>query len=468
MPAPAAPAKKTIAPKIPSMSKLTGDAGAAPPAENQPPAEGDKPPGGNEPPPGNNQPDPNAPALPEIPTRILGAEKPQPPKNQQAIIEERRKAKEAREQAGAVTNENDDFRVQLATTQAERDRLKAERDQFEQKQKDFEALANKRAEELEEVRKGYFTQHQPTVDPTQDETFVSAHQTMVERLTSHLPAKIKTAAGEARVFPSHLLNDPAKMNGLHNILAQYNKAVAAGSEEGIDHSVQAMAMWLGADVDVTSANKADWKLLEKGDPALEKIEEALRAAAPQYQIKAERYTHIAQSAPVLAKQQYEKKIGGLREALKGQVFMSQDAAVTALRADPNDSQALFSLIVQAAPELKDHVEATLGGYAETFATVSDQLRLPTLASNDPAAIQQHRTVLAQHQQRLSRAMRNAVIGECIGPILTSLIAERDAAEARAAAAAEATNPGSAGSRGGAGGSSTPEIPTSIIGAGGAK
>lgn len=469
MPAPAAPAKKTVAPKIPSMSKLTGDAGAGtPPAstENQPPAEGDKPPGGSEPGPGP-QPEPKD-QLPEIPTRILGAEKPQPPKGQQAIIEERRKAKEEREKAGAAAGESEEFKIQLVTTQQERDRLKQERDEFERKQKEFEALAKKRDEELTELRQGYFQQHQPTVDVTQDETFNSAHQTMVERLVSNLPAKIKTPAGEARVFPNHLLGDPKRMTGLHNILDKYTKAVEAGSEEGIDFAVQSMAMWMGADVDTTSPDPTKWKLLEKDDPALEKIEEALRAAAPQYQIKAERYRHISQTAPQLAKQQYEKKIGGLRDTLKGQVFLTQDAAVTQLRSDPNDSQALFSLIVQAAPELKDHVEATVGAYAETFATVSDQLRLPTLASNDPAAIQQHRTVVAQHQQKLARAMRNAVIGECIGPILSSLIAERDAAEARAAAAAEATNPGSAGSRSGAGGSQEPQIPTSIIGAGGAK
>ncbi len=400
-----------------------------------------------------------------IPTGIIGAERGAPGKSQQAIIEDRRKAKAAKEEAGAAHVETDDFKIKLVQAEAERDKLKLERDKFEQDRKDFEALAKTREQEVAEVRQGYYNQHQPIFDPSQDETFMGAHQSMVERLSANLPSKIKTAAGEQRVFSQNLMNDPAKLNGLHNILENYSKAVELGNEDGIDLSVQAMAQWMGADVDISDTDKSRWKLLDKDDAAFNKIEDALKSAAPQYRIKAERFSHIRQTAPQLAKQQHEKRIGGLRETLKGQVFLSKDAAVTALSADPNDSQALFSMIVQAIPELKDQVEATLGGYAETFATVSDQLRLPTLASNDAAAIQQHRAVLSQHQQRLARAMRNAVIGECIGPILSSLIAERDAAEARANGAAEATNPGSAGSRSGGGKGPDPVIPTSIIGAG---
>jgi len=454
----AQPPKSKVTPKIPKMSDLTGAAPAS--AE---PKTGDTTLSTSPittPPPVEPKDD-----LPVIPTGIIGAERGAPGKTQQAIIEERRKAKAAKEAAGEATGEAEQFKIQLVEAQAARDKLQVERDKLEQDRKDFEGLAKKREEEINEVRQGYFQQHQPIVDPAQDETFMQAHATMVERLVANLPARIHTAAGDQRVFADRLLNDPAKLGGLHNILESYSKAVELGNEDAIDLSVNAAAQWMGADIDITSSDKNEWRTLDKNDQVFMKIEDALKAAAPQYRIKAERFGHIRQTAPQLAKQQFEKKIGGLRQTLKDQVFMSKDAAVNALGSDPNDSQALFSLIVQAAPELKDHVEATLGGYAETFATVSDQLRLPTLASNEPAAIQQHRSVLVQHQQRLARAMRNAVIGECIGPILASLIAERDAAEARAAGASEVTNPGSVGGQGGSRGGSEPKIPTSIIGAG---
>lgn len=443
--------------RVPKMKDLTGDASETTPPTATPSVEG--PP----------VPPPAPPAAapddkPFIPTSILGAERPEA-KTQAAIIEQRRQAKEAKHEVAAVNSEFEAAKIELATMRTEMEKLRAERERFSAERSDFEKLATQRGQEVEEVRKEYVRSHQPTFDPSQDDTFSQAQGRMMTELKANLPATIRTAAGDKRLFFDIEMRQPGKQQGMLHVLDTYEKAERLGNEEGMDLSVQAMAQLLGADVDMTSSRKEEWKTLRREDPVFQSLETAMRRAVPHYQTMAQRHQQVTQEAPQLAQRAFQQKQQAIKQTLSQSIFMSADNARAALKVNPNDSVALFSQIIEQIPELKTQVEALLGGYAESFATVPDQVFLPTLAGNDRAAVDQHRQQVQQHKNRLSRAMRYAAIGEAIGPILASLIAERDAAEERATRASENANPGSSSGAGGLpSGGSQPSIPTSIIGA----
>lgn len=464
MPAAATP-PPAAAPKIkvPKMAALTGATPepVAPAPDGLPPSEPSTPPPA--------PPAPPAPEEPYIPTSIVGADKPQD-KTQAAIIEQRRRAKEAKQEVSAVNQDYEQAKIELAKLQSELDKLRGERDRFSTERQDFEKLATERQQEIESVRQEYVRAHQPNFDPAQDETFAQAQGRMMSELKTNMPATLRAASGDKRLFFDIEMKQPGKMQGMYHALDTYAKADAIGNEEGMDLAVNAVAQLLGADVDLSSSRKEEHRTLQRSDATFQALETAMRRATPHYQTMAERHRHVQQEAPQLAMRAFQGKQQAIKQTLSQSIFLKGEEARAALQANPNDSVALFSQIIEQIPELKTQVDALLSGYAESFATVPDQIFLPTLGGNDRAAIDQHRQQVQHHRQRLSRAMRYAAIGEAIGPILSSLIAERDAAEERANRASENANPGSASSAGGLPGSggAMPDIPTSIVGAGGAR
>lgn len=468
MPAPAAPP----AIKVPSLTQLTTP--PAPPAT--PPAV--EPKAGEGAPPIEEPPSPQPPAPknepPVIPTDIL-AKPPTAPVNTQKGAEqfkqERLQKKEERQSAQEIQIQFDQAKQELMKLQTEREQLQK---QLDKHQADLEAerkVAEGRKKDLEDMRTGYFEQHRAQWNPLEDEQFQQANAQMLEKLKTKLPIRVPAGTNadgqpiEGRVFFDAILQQNGAHQGLANMLDTYTIAKRAGNEEGVNLAVNAMAQFLGANVDMTDTDEKNWKTLPPNSEAFKAIELALDEASPFHAQRAERYLQVQKEGPLLAKQQFENRENGIRQTLSQRIFLPPDVAAKRLQDDNQDATALMAIIVNQSPALKDIAERKLAELAPAYAAMGDRLFLPGLASNNPAEIQAHRQKEAHTRQVISGAMELALVGSCMGPVLASLIAERDAAEERANAASLLTNPGGeAGARAGKSGGSAPQphIATEIV------
>lgn len=459
MPAEAPPAKPKIT--VPKMTELTAPAPAHTDAPNPAP-KGSEPPK-EEPVP----PNPPAPPVSAVPLDFI-TENPNPApgtpqKTDAQFAADRRRAKEERVDLQEITRQYDEAKVQIAQRDTELQQL---RDQLAASQKTFDEtkkLAETRATEIEDLRGRYVTDHTGQFDANADEILSGSTTKMLAELRGKLPPRIKNKEGNnAIVFFDALLANSANQQGLMNVLGAYHTAMVNHNEASANLAVNALATWLGADVDITPEDPQKRRLLPTDDPTFQAIETAMRAALPHFQDRITRYGEIQRDGPKLAQQQYSKREGQIRQTLSDSIFLTKDAALERLKVDSVDSLGLFAQIVPAVPELKAIVDAKLASYSEAFAAVGSNVSIP-MTGNDPNAIRAHQEKVSGIRTQLSEIMRNAVIGATIGPVLAQLITERDAAEARADAAASNANPGPpGGNAGGAGNPPKAGAPTDFI------
>lgn len=442
MPATAAPPIK-----VPPMSQLTA---GAPPAPAPAPAAGAEP---KEP---TAAPDPEPrpgtetqPSPPVIDTQIVqpaGGAPVGTPKAKADFIRERHQNKQERVDAAALQAQLDQHKMEVVQKDLELEKLNKELEDHRKKLGDEKKIADQRKKELEEMQAGYFESHRAVWNPAEDEQFQSAQTTMIETLRSKLPMRVPSQfedgkiVNESRVFFDAILSQNGAPAGLANILDAYAVSKRHANEEGMNHAINAMAQFLGADVSMTDTEKRNWKLLPPSDATFKQIEQALEDATPHHLARTQRYSEIQKQGPVLAQQQYQNRESGIRQSLASQIFLAPDAAASRLKDDPQDTTALMGVLASQAPALKEIMERQLNDLAPAFAAMGDKLYLPGLASADPSQITAHRAKEAQVRQTISNAMRFAVIGASVGPVIANLIAERDLAEERANAASLLTNP----------------------------
>lgn len=389
------------------------------------------------------------------------------PKTPADFAHQRRSAKEA---AGNQTLEDairraDDAKMLYTQKETAYTALETKHRELEAQLAEMKTLSDTRKTEIEGLQANYFDANRMTLDINADQELSDATTRMLNELRNNVPSRVPTPSGqENRVFFDTLIQTNGAAQGLNEILAAYGRAKQTANEPACDLAINAFAKFLGADVDMSGRDEKEWRLLKADSAAFRAIETAMDKALPFFQQRNNRLTSFHQNAPQLAKQQYETRAIGIRQNLAAGIFLPPEVAAQRLTADHNDSLALFSQIVSNIPILKQRVEATMERYSATIAAIPDRLDLPTLATNDKTAIAAHQSEAQQHRGVKAEMIRNAVIGANIGPILASLISERDAAETRADAASANTNPG--GSRaGGAGGSPEPSIDTQIVKAG---
>lgn len=418
------------------------------------------------------QEEPTAPIV--IDTQIVQSEPPKgsapigTTKGAEEFKRERLAKKEERATIDMVTQQFDAAKMELTQKGLELEDLRKKLEQAEKDRDLFKKNATDHEQNLTSLRTNYFESNRVNYNPTEDPEFTAAQSRMLDTLRRSLPIRVpgKAAEGsdaptEVRVLFDAILQQPGAANGLANILDAYHLATSRGNEDGIAMAVNAMAQMLGADVNVNPKD-GEAKLLKASDPAFQRIEQALELAAPDHLARVQRYAKLQQEGPKLALQQFEQRAQKLRQTLAADVFMTPQQAAERLKQDPADSAALVSQIVQAVPELRQRAEAELAELSDAYAALSDRLHIPGLASANPAEIAAHQEKERKYRTLLSTAMRSAVHGRVIGPILSSLIAERDSAEERANAAALLTNPGGGAGVGKEGRPPAPQIPTSIV------
>lgn len=460
---PAAPPAISI-PKISELAKEPGGTGK-PPAVQQPPT-----------PPAEPKPPGAPPALPiatdpEIDTQIVKPRgdqthvpTPAGGKTPADYARERAVAKQ-REQSQTIEEANrraDEALMQYQQRQTEFEELQRKHAELENKYKEVETAANTRKTEVEQLQVQYYDNNRVTLDLNSDQDLQQHSALMLQELRGNLPSRVRTPAGtDARVFFDAILQQTGASQGLNEILGAYSRAKQLGNEASCDLAVNALAKMLGADVDMTGRDENAWRLLKPDDPTFRAIETAMDRALPHFANRNQRITSFQQNAPQLARQQFDQRVIGIRQNLANQIFLAPEVAAGRLRANQQDSEALFSQIVTQVPAMKQMVEQIIQDVSPTFAALSGKLNLPTLVENTPAAISAHQQEVQRHQTKLNELMRASIIGRAAPTVIAVLAAERDAAEARADAAAQNTNPGG-GRRGGEGGAPEPEIDTQIV------
>lgn len=415
---------------------------------------------------------------PFIDTSIIQNE---PPKSNQPVgtaksaedfKRERLLQKETRASIEEVTRQYDLTKNELVQKGLEIEGLQKKLEQAEKERDAFKKSSGDREQDLLSLRTNYYEANRVTYNPAEDQEFITAQTTLLDTLRKNLPIRVpgKPAAGddgaqaptEVRVLFDAIMQQPGTHQGLANILDSYHLATSRGNEDGITIAVNAMAQLLGADVDVNPAAGQQPKLLKPSDPAFQKIEQALEQARPHHLARVDRYKTLQSEGPKLALQQFEQRSQKLRQTLAADVFMTPQQAAERLKQDPSDGAALMSQILQSVPALKERAEAELAEMTDAFAALSDRLQIPGLTSNNPAEIAAHREKEQKFRTVLATAMRAAVHGKMIGPILSNVMAERDAAEERATAASLLTSPGGSGRVGKEGQPPAPQIRTDIV------
>lgn len=357
-----------------------------------------------------------------------------------------------------IQAEYDQAKLQLTQRDLDLEKLRKDLADREKALEEEKKLAQTRSKDLEDLRTGYFEQNRATWNPLEDEQFQTASKTMIDRLRAKLPIRVPAGHDEqgqpkeARVFFDSILQQNGAHQGLANMLDTYALAKRNANEKGMTLAINAMGQFLGANVDMTDPDESKWRLLPPTGDTFKAIELALDEAAPFHVQRAERYAQVQKEGPALAKQQFDNRENGIRQALSSRVFLPPDVATKRLQADPNDGTALCAVLINQVPALKEMAEKKLNEFSQAFAAMGDKLFLPGLASANPAEIAAHRQLEAVTRQTISSGMEYAIVGAVIGPILSSVMAERDAAEERANAASILTNPGGgAGSKAGGAG-----------------
>lgn len=359
---------------------------------------------------------------------------------------ERLLGKQQKQDFAQVQSDYDQAKLQLVQRDLDLEKLRKDLADREKALEDEKKTAADRAKELDDLRAGYFEQHRATWNPLEDTEFQTAQQTMVDKLRTKLPMRVPTKGAddqptESRVFFDTILQQNGAPQGLANILDVYAMAKSNANEGGMNRAVNAMAQFLGATaVDMSGEDESKWKLLPASDPTFKQIETALDEATPFHVARTQRYAQVQKDGPTLARQQFESRETGIRQTLSTRIFLAPEEATKRLAADPNDGVALMGVLLSQVPALKEAAERKLREYAPAFAAMGDKLFLPGLASSNPAEIAAHRQREAQTRQIISEAMAHAISGAVMGPVLSSVIAERDDAEERAQAASLLTNP----------------------------
>lgn len=399
-------------------------------------------------------------AKPQIDTDITGEK---PTKSPAQFAEERRKAKEEKlkkdlgvpelqQTVESTKAELLKLEMELRDTRLEKERLAKEREEFE-------AVAATRKAEIDKSQEVYFDTYKAAVNPHEDQEFVETSSRFVGALTANLPDRIPVGDDERRVFPEQLLSDPGMVRRMENVMSHYALARGSGDSASMDMAVNAVAQLMGVPMVFDPDPAKCQGLLASSDPVFQQIESAMKSAVPHYGAKRQRENLLKEQAPALARQQLLERERAIAGNINKAVFLQPDEAADRLRADPTDSAAVLSTLIQDSPELKEVIERTVARFAPAFARMG-QINMPTLPDGTPDSIRAHQQELLGYRQRLASAMPAAVLGTVAGPVIASLIGQVKAMSARLGGVAQNTNPGPIES-GGSGPAPTRKIDTQI-------
>lgn len=397
---------------------------------------------------------------PQIDTDITGDK---PVKSPSQFAEERRKAKEERlkkdlgvpelqQTVESTKAELLKLEMELRETRLEKERLTKEREEFE-------AVAATRKAEIDKSQEVYFDTYKAAVNPLEDQEFVETSSRFVGALTANLPDRIPVGDDERRVFPEQILSDPGMVRRMENVMSHYALARGNGDSASMDMAVNAVAQLMGVPMVFDPDPAKCQELLTSSDPVFQQIESAMKSAVPHYSAKRQRENLLKEQAPALARQQLLERERAIAGNINRAVFLQPDEAADRLRADPTDSAAVLSTLIQDSPELKEVIERTVARFAPAFARMG-QINMPTLPDGTPESIKAHQQELLGYRQRLASAMPAAVLGTVAGPVIASLIGQVKAMSARLRGVAQNTNPGPIES-GGSGPAPTRKIDTQI-------
>lgn len=385
-----------------------------------------------------------------------------PKKDKKQIIEERRRKRDERLGIPDLEKQVETSRTEQARLQSELDTERAERAKEKAERDTFKTLAEQREGDLKEFNEKYFDTFKPVLDPAHDKELQTAHQTLFGTLNAEMPDFITAEGGaKQRVLFTQLASNPQVAAYFENTVAQYAAAQAKGDSKIMDLVVNSALSMLGADVKIKGIDSDQNVLMDSGDPEFVKVESALKKAIPQLAAKAERLNFLKNSAPELIEKQFKGREDGIRGRLNSEILLSPEDVQSRLSRNATDPLAIFSFVLNNSPALKQQVEASIAQMAPILASVPERLDLPPLMKNDAASVAAHRQMVTGRQKSLSEMATFAVIGKNAGPILASLIAERDAANKRANEHSRNTNPGPH-EPGEHGPKSVPVIPTNII------
>lgn len=399
-------------------------------------------------------------AKPQIDTDITGEK---PTKSPAQFAEERRKAKEEKlkkdlgvpelqQTVESTKAELLKLEMELRDTRLEKDRLAKEREEFE-------AVAATRKAEIDKSQEVYFDTYKAAVNPHEDPEFVETSSRFVGALTANLPDRIPVGDDERRVFPEQLLSDPGMVRRMENVMSHYALARGNGDSASMDMAVNAVAQLMGVPMVFDPDPAKCQGLLASSDPVFQQIESAMKSAVPHYGAKRQRENLLKEQAHALARQQLLERERAIAGNINKAVFLQPDEAADRLRADPTDSAAVLSTLIQDSPELKEVIERAVARFAPAFARMG-QINMPTLPDGTPESIKAHQQELLGYRQRLASAMPAAVLGTVAGPVIASLIGQVKAMSTRLGVLAQNTNPGSIES-GGSGSAPTRKIDTQI-------
>lgn len=380
------------------------------------------------------------------------------------FAEERRKKKlaEAGKELGI-----DELKAQLdaakaasAQVEIEKQRIETERMEAIKRAEELESLAKAREDELNQARGSYFDAFKASVPPEEDQDFVSHARSYKNALAMNLPDRIPDDDGnERRIFPEQLVDNPSIAGGFDNIMSHYLAARSAQNSQGMDLAVNAVGQLLGIPMKIDPVLERCEGLLPTNDPTFKKIESAMQAAAPHFMQKSQRLKTLSEDAPRIVAEQLTSRAREISSNIRTAVILPRDVYQQRLMADPTDTAAVISALVDDNPDLATYIDATIGSLAPAFARMG-KIQMPTLAGNSPADIDRHRNEALGYQRRLADAMPAAVLGRIAGPVIASLMAQLQAAQQRAGNAAQNQNPGSL-DQGGGGTPPKPTIPTAI-------
>lgn len=380
------------------------------------------------------------------------------------FAEERRKKKlaDASKELGL-----DDLKAQLDAAKAanaqfeiEKQRIETERLDAIKRAEELEALAKTRTDELERTRNSYFDNFKASVSPDDDQDYVSHSKSYKTALALNLPDRIPDADGsERRIFPEQLVDNPALAGGFDNIMTHYLAARSSQNSTGMDLAVNAVGQLLGIPMKIDPVPERCEGLLPANDPTFKRIESAMQAAAPHFMSKSQRLKTLSEEAPKIVAEQITSRTREISSNIRSAVILPRDVYQQRLMADPTDTAAVISALVDDNPELANYIDTTIESLSPAFARIG-KIQMPTLAGNTPADIDRHRNEALGYQRRLADAMPAAVLGRIAGPVIASLMAQLQAAQQRAGSTAQNQNPGSL-DQGGGGTPPKPPIPTEI-------
>lgn len=448
-PAPSAPLK------VPTLADLMGQPKVEPvvPGSKGPGVPGAKlgldevlgaPPGSHAPiiPPANEPPDEPVDDEIEIDTTIMPDRPGAPPKGKSDFARERQQSKSKKIGLEEAERLRDEAVAETTRIKLEAQNERQEREKATKELEEFRALAGTRQKDIDDLNSRYFENFKPAYDVGSDSEVVTAHKGMFKALEDNMPAYVETSKGSKRVMFQQLATDPKNASILENAMLHYAQAQQTGDEEIMNAAVSTAAAVLGSDVEFFGRGDQRNRLLSNDDPIFRQIETAMVRGLPHLKSKLDRAAFIRENEPKLAEERFTVRQRAITGELNSAFEMKSDEIVTALKGDPTDSRALFTAVLNSAPALREQVNARIAKTAEALSSVPDQLMMPPLKSNDKVAVAEHRKMYQERKKELSELARFAIIGQSCGPIMASLIAERDAANERAEAAASNTNPGS--------------------------